>query len=317
MANNPFDPPIVQVKKTLDRGGIGTVNRGFGSIATTPATPRAPEGGPQSLAELDDVDGNIEPEHGQVLVYNGATGLWEPEDQSGGGGGANVSDRKWVRGSTPTTDDDEFNDGVLNPAWAIVPASVYPAGAVPTYTEGADVLSVKYGVNSGAGGSTADGATGRHVGIIRALSSPLAVGDAIYTCFTPMIRANASHRMSGIVLSTSAATSGNEQLYHRWWTTGFLGMRRMTGWVGDITIGSGDFGYGYSAQTDVYQRIVRLSATTWRGDVSPDGVNWILGNAIVTWAFEPTHYGFADANWNTATPSITRYEFIRRVSGVS
>lgn len=317
MANNPFDPPIIQVKKTMERGGMAGANKGFGSVrGSTPTSRPAP--GPRTLDELDDVDlTTTPPTHGQTLVYDSFSGLWVPGSSGGGGGGGSGKDRRWVPGSSEITID-EFNDGFTDPAWSIVPASVYPAGAVPTYIEDADVLSVKYGVNSGVGSSTSDGATARQVGFIRPLAGaggPLAVGDGIVTCFTPMIRSSVSHRMSGLVLSDSAASSGNTQFYFRWWTNGNMDTRKLTGWVGDVAIGGTNYTYLY--WTTVYQRIVRMSETTWRADVSPDGINWILAQSLSTLAFEPTHVGFAESNWNTPTPSVTAYEFIRRVSGVA
>ena len=94
MANNPFDPPIVQVKKTLSRGGIGTVNRGYGSLkSSTQKTRQAPpaeqpEWWPENLGDLGDVDlATDPPEHGETLVWDGLSGTWVPGAASGGGGG--------------------------------------------------------------------------------------------------------------------------------------------------------------------------------------------------------------------------------------
>lgn len=120
MANNPFDPPIVQVKKTLSRGGIATVNRGYGSLkSSTTRTRQAPpadqaEWWPENLADLDDVDVvtvgptigqtigwdgvhwvpkdaldidmSTPPTSGQALLYNDVTEKWVPGSVSGGGG---------------------------------------------------------------------------------------------------------------------------------------------------------------------------------------------------------------------------------------
>lgn len=93
MANNPFDPPIVQVKKTLSRGGIDTVNRGYGSLKsgterTRPAPPAdQTEAWSANLADLDDVDMSTPPTSGQALLYNDVTEKWVPGSVSGGGGG--------------------------------------------------------------------------------------------------------------------------------------------------------------------------------------------------------------------------------------
>lgn len=402
MANNPFDPQIIQVKKTLSRGGIGTANRGFGSVKSTPVKSRpAPPGeagaGAANLADLQDVDVETDPvEVGETLVWDGD--FWVPGSGAGttagvntdnvtaptdgasavitlsqtpivptlqvfqnglavpptgwsvsgtaltiahslttqiqagdkftcsylysvaapAGGGQN-KDPRWRVGSSETSID-EFNDEVIDGAWVRAKASGIPALpsiANPTYVEGADVLSVKFGPATGVGNGVADGATSRHTGFVRPLSTPLAVGDGIVTAFTPLVRNNASYRMSGLVLSTSGLDAAGSQLYWRWWSGTVAcatGSRTLTGWFGDVTNGGTDV--TFPPMQFQYQRIVRLSSTTWRCDLSPDGVSWILGQTASTWAFEPTYVGFADSNWNTTTVSVTSYEFIRRVSGV-
>lgn len=323
MANNPFDPQLVQVKKTLDRGGLGTVNRGFGSLKTAPTRTRqapAPEPAewwPENLSELQDVDTTTDPPTiNQLLLWNGTD--WVPGDAPTPPGAPN--DRRWKVGSGEVTID-EFSDGSIDGAWvmaahASIPA--LPSLARPRYVEDADVLSVKYGPETGVGGSgTADGATARHHALVRPLSSiggSLAVGDGIITAFTPLSRANASHRMSGLIFSTTDASGAGNQLYCRYWS-GNVGIRSLTNWGGDTSVGT-DVN-GWLTGIFHYQRMVRLSATTWRYDISPDGVSWVLGTTASTWAFEPTHVGFAESNWNTATVSVTAYEFIRRVSGVA
>lgn len=327
MANNPFDPPIVQVKKTLNRGGLGTVNRGYGSLKSgvpkTRQAPAAEQSGfwPENLSELNDVDTVTDPPTlDQVLVWNGT--MWVPSDiPSPPPPPGAPSDRRWLPGSGEVTID-EFNDGTLDAAWvmaahASIPA--LPSLARPRYVEGADVLSVKYGPETGVGSGTADGATSRHHALVRPLSGvggALAVGDGIVTAFTPMIRGAANYRMAGLVFSTTDASGAGSQLYCRWWTGGNVGMRSLTSWGGDTVVGT-DYNYGAYATGLVYMRIVRLSSTTWRYDLSSDGVSWILGNTASTWAQEPTHVGFAESNWNTSTPSVVSYEFIRRVSGIS
>lgn len=238
----------------------------------------------------------------------------------GGGGGSAVRDRRWMVGPGEISID-EFNDETIDPAWVLaahasVPA--LPSLARPRYVESGDVLSIRYGPDTGTGGGTPDGATGRHCAIVRPLSGiggSLAVGDGIVTAVTPLIRGNAQYRVTGLVLSTSGTSGTGEQLYCRWWS-GNTGIRLLTSWGGDNTAGT-DYDYGPFLRSLFYQRIVRLSSNAWRYDVSVDGVTWILGNTAATWSQEPTHIGFADGNFNTNAVSIASYEFIRRVSGVS
>jgi hypothetical protein len=231
-------------------------------------------------------------------------------------------DRRWVVGPGEFSID-EFNNGVIDPAWVRAKASGIPALpslANPTYVESGDVLSAKYGPDTGVGNGVADGATARHTGLVRPLSSiggPLANGDAIITAFTPLVRINASYRMSGLIFSTSGLDNAGNQLYLRWWSnSGNTVTRSLTGWAGDVANGPAGEAYPLMG-TLQYQRLVRVSSTTWRYDLSPDGVTWIHAPTITTWAFEPTHVGFAESNWNSTVPSVTSYEFIRRVSGVT
>ena len=141
MANNPFDPPIVQVKKTLNRGGLGTVNRGYGSLKSgTQKTRQAPpaeqpEWWPENLSELSDVDvvttppepwsllgwngtswvpvPESEPAPNQLLSWNAALQKWEPRTVSGGGGGGAPS---------------YWNNPIDDPEWGRVGPSAYDMG---------------------------------------------------------------------------------------------------------------------------------------------------------------------------------------------
>lgn len=233
----------------------------------------------------------------------------------GGVGNASGGDPRWSV-ETGEVSVDEFDDGVLHSSWVVAAHASYPGGAAPKYLEARDALSVKYGSNSGVESSTADGATTRHYGLVRPLSEiggAMVDGDAFVTCLNPMSRAGTNYRMSGLVLSTSGVSTG-EQLYIRWWTSETIGFRRMTNWGGDTTVGTTDYSFNFRP---IYMRIVRVSSTTWRHDISNNGIHWIRGSALATWNYVPTHVGFAESNWNTTTPSITSYEFLRRVSGVS
>lgn len=318
MANNPFDPQIIQIKKTLERGGLAGANRGFGSVRGSNTTSYSAPG-PENLSEMSDVD-VTGAENGYILVWDEAESTWVASVNEAAIIPGLSKDPRW-RVGTGEVSIDEFNDEFLNSAWVKVANSSIPALpslAQPRYVEKADVLSVKYGVETGVGVGTADGGTGRHCAIVRPLSGAggsLAVGDAIVTAINPLVRGNTSHRMSGIVLSTTDTSAGN-QLYFRWWTGGNTGMRSLSSWSGDTTVGGTDYNHGLQSPP-LYMRLVRLSSTTWRGDISPDGVSWIHAASASTWAFEPTHVGFAESNWNTTTSSVVSYEFIRRVSGLS
>lgn len=248
---------------------------------------------------------------GQTLLKNSGT----DGDASWGTPAAPVKDLRWA---VPTghVSVDEFNDASLASAWTVASWPGYPVGALPIYTENGDVLSVKYGAASGVESVVSDGGSARHTALVRPLSSiggAMANGDAFYTAFDVEIRNNANYRMSGLVLSNTAGSSG-AQLYLRWWSGALVGFRTMTDWGGDNSVSGSDGSYRVGL---IYFRIVRISATTWRADVSSDGVRWIHGLGLATWAFEPTHVGFCESQWGSGVASVTSYEFLRRVSGVT
>lgn len=263
---------------------------------------------PINYAGLADVDMSGLTD-GQIPAWDADDNVWRPiNPPAGGGGGGSVSDPRW---NVPAgwTSVDEFDDGSLHAAWTLAGHTSIPGGSVPTYAEGNGVLSVAYT------GAAADGATARHHAIVRPIGSTLANGEGYITSFRALTRNGANYRMMGLVLSTSGSSGAGNQLYSRWHNGGggSVGFRSLTSWGGDTVLGV-DHSYPYV--TPLYVRIVRVSSTTWRTDYSPDGVQW-LSNSVATWSNEPTHVGFCHSNWNTTTPSVGSYEFLRRVSGVS
>lgn len=321
MANNPFDPQLVQIRKTLSRGGLGTVNRGFGSLKTAPTRTRqapAPEPAewwPENLSELNDVDvTTTPPTHNQLLSWNSGTEKWEPRTVSGGGGGGGGADRRWTVGSTETSID-EFNDDSLDPAWVRVDGT----GALSTsldWIEGADVLSAQHT-------STADSSNVLHA-ILQSLSGiggSMVVGDAFVTAFTTYGDPDANYTMGGLILSTSAVFGSGTQVFNLHYNGTSSGksssdLRATNGFNSAVgsTVGARETPGSGSLR---YTRLVMVTSTTWRVDSSPDGIGWIPGPANITWANVPTHVGFLSSNWGQAVPSVVSYEFIRRVSGIS
>jgi hypothetical protein len=77
----------------------------------------------------------------------------------------------------------------------------------------------------------------------------------------------------------------------------------------------------FGAQTStpqgrIFVRLVYLGANTWRSDLSTDGVSWLKGGTGIK-AFVPTHVGVHCSSWGTAVKSTVKYEFFRRMSGVT
>lgn len=147
MANNPFDPPIVQVKKLLDRNGMSTVNHGFGSRRTVAPTsrpapaPELPPEGVKNLSGLDDVD-TTGATAGQILGFNGTA--WAPVAASGGGGGGSTAVLSPADSAHPGDILFEpFTAPTLDAAW-----SQLNPGASISYTPGEYGLTVGLGSDS-------------------------------------------------------------------------------------------------------------------------------------------------------------------------
>lgn len=199
---------------------------------------------------------------------------------------------------------DEFNDGVLDGAWT----QVSPAGgsARALFAEGNGGLSVTQ-----VGGDTASVLHG----FMRALTAgDLAVGEAIET-YLRMTGPYVNYTMAGIVLSDGVVHGAGAQVH----TLNFLALsnpytvndvRLSTNWTSSTTagvnnvVGGGAGGY--------YTRIVRTAASTWRCDVSPDGISWVLGTASVTRAITCGYVGVLASSWGTATKAVISYDYLRR-----
>lgn len=320
MANNPFDPQLVQIRKTLSRGGLSTVNRGFGSLKTTPTrtrqapSPEPAEWWPENLSELQDVDVITDPPtNGQALVWNSFTEKWEPGTISGGGGGGG-NDRRWNVGSGEVSVD-EFNDDFLDPAWVRVDGT----GALSTsldWIEGADVLAAQHT-------STADSSNVIHA-LLRPLSEiggSMVPGDAFVTAFTLFGDPDSNYTMGGLVFSTTNTFGTGTQVFNLNFngTNGGVAnsdLRTTNNFNSNVgsTIGARNAPGNGSLR---YTRLVMVTSTTWRYDISPDGVGWIPSTANITWNNVPAYVGFLSSNWGQGVPSVVSYEFIRRVSGVA
>jgi hypothetical protein len=233
---------------------------------------------------------------------------YEAETSVGGGGSAAspVRDRRW---SVPsgTTSIDEFNDGVLDPAWVRVDGGGAPAANV-TWTESADVLSLQH-----EGGDTANNIHG----IVRSGVGTMVNGDAFITCVTLLGPPAAMYSMGGIILSDGITHgSGNQALLLTHITSSGeqrTDARPFTGWNAQ---GTPPAPLVTPPGARIFARLVFLGASTWRADVSPDGVSWIKGLTVVK-TIAPTHVGLLASSWGTGNKHVASYEFLRRTSGVT
>ncbi len=102
--------------------------------------------------------------------------------------GASIKDRAWLRSTAAHALDDEFNDGVLNPAWVR-----YDTNGNVTVLEGADVVNMNH---NGVGGDNA-GPAHCLLRPIGALTFPLTIESAIRS----MRRASTNYHMVGLIMT--------------------------------------------------------------------------------------------------------------------
>jgi hypothetical protein len=257
-------------------------------------------------------------EFGRLALYSYASdvsfrnlSVWTPTVLAGS---AMVLDKRFVIGSGETSVD-EFNDGVIDPAWARVDSAgggVSPAANI-TWSEGSDSIG---GVNLGG-----DSTDGFHA-LLRPLSAfggALIAGDAIISCLTLMPSIGGSnYSFAGLMLADgNTFGSGNQILGilgaaaagKNLQVSAFTGFNTAAG-VSSVTLTTMD------TLRFVYVRLVMTAANTWRVDGSPDGVNWIKGSTISR-TVTPTHVGLCSTSYGTSTKHVVSSEFLRRVAGIA
>lgn len=224
----------------------------------------------------------------------------------GGSGGGTVKDRRWTVPSGATSID-EFNDDSLDAAWVRVDGANAPAANV-TWAEGGDTLSAKQ--------TLVDTGNALH-GLMRPIGTSMAVGDAFITALRIFGKSGVAYSISGLVLADGVTYGSGTQLAtecyydstgpnYNWATNLYTGYTSSSsGTTTDQHIGGPTF-----------VRLVRLGTTSWRGDRSPDGVQWFLGPTF-TATITPTYVGLFTRKPGSGVQHITTFEFLRRVSGVS
>lgn len=303
-----------------------------GRVTYQPTAPTAPYVGEIWVeSDVDSIDITVsdilppQATHGlSVLQTDGSNPLWGPALPSltgqanrtllNNGVDFTLGPRLGTAIYTPvgtTTFADEFDDGVLDPAWERIDKAGQ-AGFV-TYTEGGGVLSTYKNTSS-------NGAGVMH-GLVRPIGSAWAVGDAIVVAARFAGTYATNYIMWGPCL-TNGVTHGTSNMIHAevYSNTGCAGpgILRSNGYTGMNGTETGSGGPNINPTTGpLYLRLVMTAANTWRTDFSPDGVSWWINPSTLAFTITPTHMGFGISNWNTAMQGVVSYEFFRRVSGVS
>ena len=223
-------------------------------------------------------------------------------------------DRVWTPPATPLVGtasalSDEFNDGVLDPAW--VRYDVAAAGSGPVvYTEGADVLNINHA------GSASDNSGPSHC-LLRPLGG-LSFPITIEASFRMWRRYATNYQMLGLIF-TDGATLSNKGL----WMNPYSSTSTATAWTvrteGFNALNQSGASYAPGPNTTwemiggpMYQRMRWSAANTFQSWYSCDGIGWIkIPTGDMSYTMTPTHVGFCISTWTINTPCMGSVEYFR------
>jgi hypothetical protein len=202
--------------------------------------------------------------------------------------------------TSPTSQDDEFNDGSLNGKW-----SEYDPGSKLTVTESSTYKHLQLLSASGGGAWTV-------AGIYQAIPA----GDFTITVRIAPLAPGANYYMTGLALWEDATNSaakiqdyvmsirgGGLNLSSHYYTA----YNNLSTTPVDLTI-------NYNWSSFYYMRI-RRNSTNYYWDWSNDGLSWnTYGTpSAVNPSFTPTHFGISVMNYSTNTV-MTIHNFFRYVA---
>lgn len=199
--------------------------------------------------------------------------------------------------------DDEFDDGVLDASWTRVDYA--PDVGNVTWTEGADVLSVK---NVGAG------AVDRYHALLKPLGSltfPVTFECAMRYFSTYAI----NYYMFNMGFTNGTTYGSGSQIlvrpyvYNQIATSLQISHTRNTGF--NLETGSTVFANYQVMGGPFYWRIIWSAANTFQMWMSGDGVSWIQFGTNVAFTMTPTHFGIFTSHWGTNQSTIGSVEYVR------
>lgn len=199
-------------------------------------------------------------------------------------------------------EDDEFDDGVLDPVWIRTDYRTLDV----RYIESGNVLSVRHDTQERANPLITD---------INALLKPgtLAVGEAIETCVS--YGGTFSTVRFGLMLSDGVTRGSGSQVMATYdLSTGAAPYRAVghSSHTGFTTAGTGASMTNVSmAMGRMFLRLRLTTATSVRYSYSGDGIQWVdLGTGNRTIAFTPTHMGLCFSAGSWAQFTLT-FEYFR------
>jgi hypothetical protein len=194
----------------------------------------------------------------------------------------------------PTGVDDEFDDSSFS-GWTKV------ANATPVITESEDGSQLSL-VHPGGGSA------GQLIAYMK--STTINTGDKIEMCFR-MAQYDENFAIVALVMADGATYgSGNQVLCTFSPQQNLLSMMSHTNYnsnASNTTYSMRQQGTGY-----VFLRLTYVSANTFKGEVSIDGIQWFTFNSSFSRTITPTHVGFAITKWGGSNFMLCTLEYFRK-----
>lgn len=219
-----------------------------------------------TLAAEDDVVISS-PSDGQVITYEAASSKWKNKVPSGGGGGGSSAGYPDDPPGSPSTWDDEFNNGALDAKWSLASsdgdhgAAAYTSYDIDTTIPGHIQAHLDSGHSDNAfiiKQSTVPSSTGAFSCTLKFSITPFANFMGAYVYFLDSAESNAV-RLAFEFGSNSAYLTGAVTLSHK---------------------DSGSWTFGSSVRTlnitgKMFIHLARDGSNNWRMWASLDGISWI------------------------------------------
>jgi hypothetical protein len=198
---------------------------------------------------------------------------------------------------------DEF-DGTSGLTW--IPVAPASGGGHVAWTEGNDVMSVKFGGQSNG------------VCTFNLLAHDVAIGETV-----ELAASRVSATIDGAVLlaiTNGTSTGSDVMVAGTYIETASPKVLWRDGTVTATSTGiSTYFGIAQYGHTPRH-RLTRISTSTWRYETSIDGISWTnLGIADQSWVHTPTHVGLAVSSWGSDTAGygdlVAAFDYLRVTAG--
>lgn len=208
-------------------------------------------------------------------------------------------DLAWLRPTTAHVNDDEFRDASVNAAWTQTdPAS--PA----TWTENGDVISA----------SVAGGDPAQRLHALTKTITGIAAGTEIVTAVRILCDAQ-QYPFAGLIFSDGSTAGAGVQVsghvYLDSAAPGTLNFQLLRTTNFD-TLGSAASSTTWAhIGPQVYLKLVYNAANSFRLEVSPDGVSWIVAIANTALTLTPTRGGLVASTNGGASAVVASFEHFR------